>query len=1081
MHARKQSRRLMRSALSLALSAGLFSGAVMAQSAVGSIFGNAAPDATITIENIGTGAKRTIKASSDGRFTFSQLPPGDYHVTAGDSTRDVHVPVGTGVNVSFVGKTSASGAATNLDTVVVSGAKINPIDVSSVESSTVFSSTQLAKVPVAREVSSVALLAPSVVKGDAIYGKLVSVGGSSVAENGYYINGFDITNMRNMLSYFDMPYEATGEIQVKTGGYGAEFGRSLGGVISVVTKRGTNDWKGGASVYWEPGQLREQNLNVRQRDPHLRDVGEGDVGPFPWYSYSSPDDDFSRTTYNVYESGPIVKDKLFFFALLQGRYDTDESYGYRDGYKSKNTSPQGVLKLDWNISDNHNLEFTGVGAPYQVTQDNYHGIDADEDGFPDRPYGSGRNVELFDSSDYGGGGYMGLLKYTGVFGDSFTLSAQAGRLEFINPYYKEPPRGTECPGAYDSRGLNQNALNYLGCWNRNYLTFYDNTIKEKDIRNGYRVDGEWRPDRHTVRFGVDYERILSNTTSSQYSGDNSYYRYVTADASGKVLGFSGFTPGAEYVRFRSEDNARGTFSATNTALYLEDNWQVTDNVLLYGGLRRETFDNKNQQDETFIKADNQWSPRFGFSWDVNGDSTFKLYGTAGRYYIPIPNMLAITLSNYDDIISSFHTYQSIDPTTGAAIGMSAPLTVTNSGGVTDTVFHSYNGPRPPDARTITDKNLEPMSQDEFILGAQWVMGDHWTFGVRGIRREVNNGFDNYCSLAPYLEWGEENGSSLTREDWRRLQSGCIFINPNHDATIGMHLDGDINGPLTNVKLPARYFNLPSYKRKYNAVELLVEKGTENWSLQGSYTWSHSYGNAEGYVNSTYGDAYTAHSIDFNNRAIQEGSYGDLPNDREHTFKLFGSYNLTDEWRVGGNLLVQSGRPRNCKGRPPATDQDFHNGEVPADYSDEDIATFGFWGPITYWCHDRPFADSWTDTSGNVHQYTNYGVTLHNRGDQGRTPWWWTFDLQVSYRPRWADQKLSLQMDVFNLFNRHKPLKQDETYDHKISTEEDPNIPSPDPDVNDDYYFELYGPNPNWGQPEQFQSPRYVQLSARYEW
>ncbi|WP_161786106.1 TonB-dependent receptor [Lysobacter antibioticus] len=1074
----------MRSVLSLALSASLFSGAVMAQSAIGSIFGHAAPEAVISIENVGTGAKRTVKAGGDGRFTFSQLPPGDYRVSTGSDKRDVHVPVGTGVNVSFVAKsTAAPGQATDLDGVVVNGSRINPIDVSSVESTTVISAKELLKLPVARELSSVALLAPSVVKGDAGYGNLVSVGGSSVAENGYYINGFDITNMRDMLSYFDMPFEAVSEIQVKTGGYGAEFGRSLGGVLSVVTKRGTNDWKGGASVYWEPRWLRERNPNLRQRDPHLAAVGNGDQETMPWFSYSNPANETESTKYNVYQSGPIIRDKLFFFALLQGRYDIDESYGYRDAAHTRNTSPQGVVKLDWNINDDHSLELTGVFAPRDVSRRDYRGIDADEDGYPDRPFGSGRDLEFFQKKETGGGGRMGLLKYTGRFGDDFILSAQAGRLDSIRDFDKQLPRGIECPGAYDSRGLNQGSVKYIGCWNPQYLTYVDGTVKQKDIRDGYRIDGEWHTDDHTVRFGVDYEKNSSNTLVGQYSGNNTYYRYLTADAGGRVLGVSGFTPGGEYVRLRSMETGAGGFSATNTAVYLEDNWQVTKNLLLYGGLRRETFDNKNMRGATFIKVDNQWSPRLGFSWDINGDSSFKVYGTAGRYFIPIPNMLAITLSNYTDFVASYHTYQGIDPATGAAVGLSAPLTV-NTNGTVGSQFHTYNGPRPPDPRTITDTELEPMSQDEFILGAQWTLANDWTVGVRGIRRAVNNGFDNYCTYTPYVAWAEENGSSLTRADFMRTQSSCIFINPNKDATIGMHLDGDINGPLTNVTLPARYFNLPSYKRKYNAIELMLEKSTPTWSIQGSYTWAHSYGNVEGYANSTEVDGAVAHSIDFNNRSLQEGSYGDLANDRRHTLKVFGSYNLNEEWRLGGNLTVQSGLPRSCRGRLPTFDQDVHNGEVPSYYSAEDIIAShdgGWVTPSTNWCHDRPFQDSWTDTSGNVHQYTNYGVRLSQRGEMGRTPWWWNFDFQVAYIPNWADKKLTLQLDVYNLFNRHKALKQNEAFDRRISVEDDPNIPSPDPALNSGDYFELWGPNPNWGQTTNFQTPRYVQLSARYEW
>lgn len=122
------------------------------------------------------------------------------------------------------------------------------------------------------------------------------------------INGFfDVTNMRTMLSFADMPFQAIAQQQVKTGGYGAEYDRSLGGVISLVTKSGSNDWHFGGSVEWSPDWGRKPGKDVKTRDSHADN---------PLYAYRS-DNEFERLTYSAYASGPIVKDKLFFFAMLE--------------------------------------------------------------------------------------------------------------------------------------------------------------------------------------------------------------------------------------------------------------------------------------------------------------------------------------------------------------------------------------------------------------------------------------------------------------------------------------------------------------------------------------------------------------------------------------------------------------------------------------------------------------------------------------------------------------------------------------------------------------------------------------------
>ena len=130
---------------------------------------------------------------------------------------------------------------------VVGSSAINPIDVSSMESATILTAEQIANIPVARDTTSVALLAPGTVRGDAAFGNLASFGGSSVAENPYYVNGFNITNAFNNLAFAQIPFEAIAEQQVKTGGYGAEFGRSTGGVINLITSRGTNDFPAGGA------------------------------------------------------------------------------------------------------------------------------------------------------------------------------------------------------------------------------------------------------------------------------------------------------------------------------------------------------------------------------------------------------------------------------------------------------------------------------------------------------------------------------------------------------------------------------------------------------------------------------------------------------------------------------------------------------------------------------------------------------------------------------------------------------------------------------------------------------------------
>ena len=160
---------LKRTALSVALGM-CFAGSVYAQSnSAGAISGTTTAGATVVIENPSTGFRREAHRWRRRQLPLRlNLPTGTYKVTAEGKSRDVVVSIGGTAN------------ATHLDTVTVVGGAINAIDVASVESTTILTAEQIAKIPVPRNITSVALLAPGTVKGDAAFGNLASFGGASV-------------------------------------------------------------------------------------------------------------------------------------------------------------------------------------------------------------------------------------------------------------------------------------------------------------------------------------------------------------------------------------------------------------------------------------------------------------------------------------------------------------------------------------------------------------------------------------------------------------------------------------------------------------------------------------------------------------------------------------------------------------------------------------------------------------------------------------------------------------------------------------------------------------------------------------
>jgi hypothetical protein len=495
---------------------------------------------------------------------------------------------------------------------------------------------------------------------------------------------------------------------------------------------------------------------------------------------------------------------------------------------------------------------------------------------------------------------------------------------------------------------------------------------------------------HLIRFGYDAENFESgNAGLSSFSGGVYYRLFRTGDRSQTVNGVI-VAPNTDYVRLRTNRFASGRYDVDNTAAYVEDSWQVTSNLMLYLGLRSESFENFNGEGIVFAKAKNALAPRLGLAWDVNGDSTLKLYGNAGRYFIPLSSNTNVRASSARQSTEDFYIYDGrLDQRT------SAPLYLGDRIG-TSLVSGSLIS---PDPRTVSATNLAPMFQDEFFIGAQKQLSNHWFAGARVIHRDVKNGFDDFCARQPILTWAQDNGFANFNPT---SLAQCVILNPGRDLRLGLDLEND--GNLTEVTIPAGYLGLPDYQRKYYAMEFTFERAfADDWNLQGSYTWAHSYGNVEGYVNSTLEQDDAGGTQDFDNVLLALGGYGNLPNDRRHTVKIFGSYQFNEEWRAGTNFLAQSGRPINCIGYLPLNDAAYTSLiGLDRDY----LATN--YGASSFFC---------PDASGER--------VLGSRGDRGRTPWTFSFDLNVGYAPNWAGGQLELALDVFNIFNHQRVIEYQE--------------------------------------------------------
>ena len=967
-------KRFKRSALTVAL--GLcFIGGVQAQSTVGAVAGRAASGDTITVENPATGFSRSITVDADGSYRFPALPIGEYTVTRRGSdgttaSRGTRVSVGTSANVDFV---STAGGATTLDAITVIGtAAVNPIDVSSVESTTILTAQQIAKIPVPRDATSVALLAPGTVRGDAAFGNLASFGGASVAENQYYINGFNITNSFRGLNFAQVPFEAIAEQQIKTGGYGAEFGRALGGVINQITKRGSNEFHAGGSVYYTPESLAEPVNDVYLTNGTLR-------------SNNTKDSDDALTT-SVWASGALIQDRLFAYGLVS--YGSSEQERFGTVASGTNTSrdreqPTWLLKMDWNISDNHVVEMTA----FSDRQDDETAVYRNTPGSIERGALIGTNF-----TEQGGENY--ILKYTGYLTDNFTLSALAGHGEFSRSQRLRTAGGIDvgyngdlanpasgCPVVVDARPGYRRAITGVYTSTCNITGSTIDRTDSGDTRDQFRIDAEWLLGDHLVKFGYDVDNFESLAGVSLEGGRQ--WRYSTSNGPDGLA-----NTGDEQDRVREQIfNQGATVKVDQSAFYVQDNWNITDNFMAYAGLRWDNFENINGQGETYVEITNQFAPRLGFSWDVNGDSSLKVYGNAGRYALPLTPSVAVRGASASIFSREDYNFTAVDPVTGAPI---AP--------VSRGTFRYLNGENgeAKNAQTIASQNLQPQYQDEYILGLQKTLTDNFAVGVRGIYRDLKTAIDDNCDYTAVLDangfaYVDDVGFVNAAGDVAALPSAgfpyCRMFNPGEDAVFVTDLTG--NGTLTTNTIPGARLSPPA-KRTYSALEFFFDGSWDKFFLQGSYTFAKSKGNTEGGVKSDIGQADTNVTQDFDYLELTVDTFGYLPNDRRHTLKVFGNYEITPEWAVGANVLVQSGRPLNCFG---VLDRD-------PDRAPGEPAGPGY----------------------NPHPYGSSFARCNNvpvpRGTAGRLPWTNNFDVNVAYRPA-SVEGLQFKVDIFNILNSQK--------------------------------------------------------------
>jgi len=788
----------------------------MAQSnASGSVYGKVEGGAgdTVTLVNSGTNATRTTTVDASGNFRVTSLPIGVYTATltkggASVGSTQVEVLAGQGIEASF-----ATAVAGGVQSVQVSGRR-NRIDVSSSNNGATFTARELEKLPVGRSVESIVQLAPNTTRGDPSYPAGASFGGGAASENAYYINGMVATNALTQLGAMELPFGAIAQAQILTGGFGVEFGRSTGGVVNITTKSGTNTWEVGGLASIMPKSTRAK----------YHDLYYANTGVFPRTDgtlYQRREDhELTEKQYSAWAGGPLIKDTLFgFVALEQTKREQNLVNGTSastvlgsSGYREADTTSKRYLgKLDWNINDNHRIEFTSIGD-LPETDLRYKSYN-----YATREVGSTVNSEIHQ--EFGpinpNGGKLNSLRYIGNITDDLTINILYGKTKSEHIYV---------PTGYDPTLLQVTAspenrapgLAYVG---GQRITGNIPLSGSTDEVSSKRLDLEYKMGNHTLRAGLDNNKAVSTGAGDAYAGGGlwTYLRELengvpqtTRPIAGDgndipALGQFGGLAGQGYYVSRTIYSTISNAFAGQDAQYLEDRWQVNKDVLLTLGVRREGFYNANQDGTKYIEMKNQIAPRANIAWDVNGDGTFKVFGSVGRYTVQIPTLVALRGANGSVYTTQYFAYSGTD-----ANGQPTGLTQLTGIGSNNNEFGQAKDPN-----TVAAQDMKPAFQDEITLGLERQLTPDYNFGAKFTYRTLRSTIDDTCDPRPFNRFAERNGIDTSNYGG----FGCASFNPGEANDFLVDYAG--NGTYTKVHLTKEELGFDKPKRTYAALDFFL--------------------------------------------------------------------------------------------------------------------------------------------------------------------------------------------------------------------------------------------------------------------
>jgi hypothetical protein len=657
------------------------------------------PGVVVTATSPALQGAQSAATTTTGEFRLLALPPGTYELKAelsGFQPIDQKgIVVGIDRTVTLPLKMAVAGIT---ESIQVTG-ESPVVDTTSATTGITANAELFERIPLQRTFDDVARVAPGTQRDNVG----MSVYGSSGAENQYVIDGLNTTGIRFGDLMQNLNFDFVDEVEVKTGGMPAEYGRMTGGSLNVLTKSGGNQLTGDAFGFFEGKGLASDNTTAADRPAWQTQVNKID----------------QKYDFGASLGGYVVKDKLWFFGAYNRINQTNSSTVIQPIAAPGSPALGSVIptdittdtfagKLTWKLSPNHTFTASVFGDPNTTD-----GVIFSTPGTANTSI-SGATNTWKGTLDQGATDYVG--RYDGVFSNTFMVRAQYGRHKD-----KSLPGG---PGRDIAQSIDATVT-------PNALTggfgFFSD---ENYTRDQARLDLTKFLGNHEIKVGGDWQKINDDVLNYQGGAGQRIYQLTTGP--GGTIFYrhryyvNDLAPGYDRSDPTTWQIALPQISRPSTkdfSAYVQDSWKVAGGFTVNAGLRWEEQNVLNRFGESAFKINDNWAPRVGFVWDVKKNGRTKLYANYGRFYEDIPQDINIRSFGGEVVCFCYN----FDPTASNILpDATAPRRSTLLG-----------GPEP------VDPNLAGQFINEWIGGFEYEVRPNLVLGVKGTYRDLGRVIEDF--------------------------------------------------------------------------------------------------------------------------------------------------------------------------------------------------------------------------------------------------------------------------------------------------------------------------------------------------